>query len=177
MHIVCAGDECKELLLVIGRDRCTSPHMYCVDDDRVIDYKIGSDERTGTASDAYDPADARFLYEPNASIMKAGCFALIEHRFGVHQIAPNSHLFTSIKPVAGFPGRSFAIDAVCTMNKRELRHALEGVGRANIATRNFPMSVAALRNKLKLKDGGNVYLFATTSSSGTHLLFRTSKTA
>lgn len=72
--------------------------MYCVDDDRVIDYKIGSDERTGTASDAYDPADARFLYEPNASIMKAGCFALIEHRFGVHQIAPNSHLFTSIKP-------------------------------------------------------------------------------
>ena len=109
--------------------------------------------------------------------MKAGCFALIEHRFGVHQIAPNSHLFTSIKPVAGFPGRSFAIDAVCTMNKRELRHALEGVGRANIATRNFPMSVAALRNQLKLKDGGNVYLFATTSSSGTHLLFRTSKTA
>lgn len=177
VHIVCAGDECKELLLVIGRDRCASPHMYCVDDDRMIDYKIGSDERTGTASDAYDPANARFLYEPNASIMKAGCFALIEHRFGVHQIAPNSHLFTSITPVAGFPGRSFAIDAVCTMNKRELRHALEGVGKANIATRNFPMSVAALRNKLKLKDGGNIYLFATTSSSGTHLLFRTSKTA
>ena len=175
IHIVSAKDECKELLLVIGRERRTSPRMYCVADGRVIDYAIGTDDAGNPAEGGHAPADARFLYEPNASIMKAGCFALVERRFGVRQIAPNSHLFTSVDPVADFPGRSFAIDAICTMNKRELRRALEGVDKANIAVRNFPMSVAALRGKLRLKDGGSTYLFATTSPSGEHLLFRTRK--
>lgn len=182
VHIVSTGDECKELLLVIGRERRAAPHMYCVNDGCVIDYQTGTGEEA-TAADNGTPdadhalAEARFLYEPNASIMKAGCFGLIEQRFGVRQIAPNSHLFTSFEPATGFPGRSFAVNAVCTMNKRELRRALADVGKANIATRNFPMSVATLRSKLRLGDGGDVYLFATTSSSGTHLLFRTSKQA
>lgn len=175
IHIVSAKDECKELLLVIGRERRTSPRMYCVADGRVIDYAIGTDDAGNPAEGTHALADARFLYETNASIMKAGCFALVERRFGVRQIAPNSHLFTSVEPVADFPGRSFAIDAICTMNKRELRRALEGVDKANIAVRNFPMSVAALRGKLRLKDGGSTYLFATTSPSGEHLLFRTRK--
>ena len=175
IHIVSAKDECKELLLVIGRECRTSPRMYCVADGRVIDYAIGTDDAGNPAEGGHALADARFLYEPNASIMKAGCFALVERRFGVRQIAPNSHLFTSVEPVADFPGRSFAIDAICTMNKRELRRALEGVDKANIAVRNFPMSVAALRGKLRLKDGGSTYLFATTSPSGEHLLFRTRK--
>ena len=175
IHIVSAGDECKELLLVIGRERCASPRMVCVDDGSIIDYAIDSADTCAPAENAPALAEARFLYEPNASIMKAGCFALIERRFDVRQIAPNSHLFTSVEPVADFPGRSFAIDAVCTMNKRELRSALEGVAKANIAVRNFPMPVAALRRKLKLKDGGDTYLFATTSLSGEHLLFRTHK--
>lgn len=175
VHIVSAGDECKELLLVIGREHMAAPRMYCVDDAQVVDYATEDDVPAGAGVPGRDLADAGFLYEPNASVMKAGCFGLVERRFGVRQIAPNSHLFVGGEPVHDFPGRAFAIDAVCTMNKRELRRALDGVGKANIAVRNFPMPVAALRRKLKLKDGGDVYLFATTSASGEHMLLRTGK--
>ncbi|MBW3094097.1 SAM-dependent methyltransferase [Bifidobacterium sp. 64T4] len=175
VHIVSAGDECKELLLVIGRERVAAPRIFCVDDGRIVDYAIADDVPASAGADGSDLASARFLYEPNASIMKAGCFGLIERRFSVRQIAPNSHLFVGVSPVRDFPGRSFVIKAVCTMNKRELRRALDGVAKANIAVRNFPMPVAALRRKLKLKDGGGIYLFATTSASGEHLLLRTGK--
>lgn len=175
VHIVSAGNECKELLLVIGRKRMATPRMYCVDDAQVVDYATEDDVPAGAGVTGRDLADAGFLYESNASIMKAGCFGLVEQRFGVRQIAPNSHLFVGDGPVHDFPGRAFAIDAVCTMNKRELRRALDGVVKANIAVRNFPMPVAALRRKLKLKDGGDIYLFATTSASGEHMLLRTGK--
>ena len=57
------------------------------------------------------------------------------------------------------------------MNKRELKDALKGMNRANIAVRNFPLSVDQLRKKLKLKDGGEAYLFATTMADGQHRLF------
>jgi hypothetical protein len=111
-----------------------------------------------------------FLYEPNASIMKAGCFQLIEQRFGVTQPDANSHLFLSEQKVDGFPGRGFVIERISTMNKRELKDALAGIDKANIATRNFPLSVADLRKRLKLKDGGDVYIFATTDAKKGHLV-------
>lgn len=111
-----------------------------------------------------------FLFEPNASIMKAGCFDELAAAYGVSPVSRNSHLFLSAEPVDGFPGRSFSIERVTTLNKRELRQALAGIEKANIATRNFPLSVAELRKRLKLKDGGDVYIFATTTAEDEHLL-------
>lgn len=111
------------------------------------------------------------LFEPNASIMKAGCFAQVEERFGVRQLSMNSHLFISDHEVRDFPGRQFRVEAVTSMNKQGLKTALQGIERANIAIRNFPMSVEALRKKLKLKDGGDVYIFATTLPDDSHKLF------
>lgn len=114
--------------------------------------------------------NSKFLYEPNASIMKAGCFDELAAAYGVSPVSRNSHLFLSAEPVDGFPGRAFSIERVTTLNKRELRQALAGIEKANIATRNFPLSVAELRKRLKLKDGGDVYIFATTTAEGEHVL-------
>ena len=114
--------------------------------------------------------NSKFLHEPNASIMKAGCFDELAAAYGVSPVSRNSHLFLSAEPVDGFTGRSFSIERVTTLNKRELRQALAGIEKANIATRNFPLSVAELRKRLKLKDGGDVYIFATTTAEDEHLL-------
>ena len=120
--------------------------------------------------------NSTFLFEPNASVMKAGCFDEIARAYGVSAISRNSHLFLSDHEIDGFPGRTFAIDAVTTMNKRQLRQTLSGMKQANIAVRNFPLSVAELRKRLKLSDGGDTYIFATTTSEGDHILMLTHKT-
>ena len=117
-----------------------------------------------------------FLFEPNASVMKAGCFDEIARAYGICAISRNSHLFLSDHEIDGFPGRTFVIDAVTTMNKWQLRQTLSGMKQANIAVRNFPLSVAELRKRLKLNDGGDTYIFATTTSDGDHILMLTHKT-
>ena len=113
-----------------------------------------------------------YLYEPNASIMKAGCFAEVEQQYAAaRQLSANSHLFTSAVEIDDFPGRRFQILSISSMNKQELKNALQTIERANIAVRNFPLTVEQLRKKLKLKDGGDIYLFATTTSKSDHKLF------
>ena len=109
-------------------------------------------------------------------VMKSGCFAELAMRFDVRPIDANSHLFVSPHTVPNFPGRQFRILAVSTLGKRELRQNLHGLRQANISVRNFPLSVAELRKRLKLQDGGSVYIFATTWQ-GRHVLVITSKTS
>ena len=166
VHIVSVGNECKELLLEVKKGKDEKVKVFCVNDDQVFSYEIGE-------THPFTPSPLHsftFLYEPNASVMKAGCFNLISHRFGITQPDANSHLFLSDKLVEGFPGRRFVIERVSTMNKRELKEALAGIDKANVAVRNFPLSVADLRKRLKLKDGGDVYIFATTDAKKGHLV-------
>jgi precorrin-6B methylase 2 len=165
VHIVSVGNECKELLLVVER-KASNLKVFCVNDGQVFGYT--SNDETGSFCQA--PSSPQYLYEPNASVMKAGCFQLIAQRFGISQPDKNSHLFLSEQIIPDFPGRGFAIERICTMNKRELKTGLAGFTQANIAVRNFPLSVADLRKRLKLKDGGDVYIFATTSADKGHLL-------
>lgn len=190
VHIVATGNECKELLLVLGRPaqanardsvdgagsyRRLAPHVFCVNDDQRIDYDSAKYTQGLRIGGKPLPDAKRYLYEPNASIMKAGCFDLVEERFGVTQIGPSSHLFVSEQQIADFPGRGFAIEAVGSMNKKDTKRLLNGVKQANIAVRNFPLTAPQLRKKLKLADGGTVYLFGTTMQGGGHVLLRTSK--
>ena len=174
VHIVSVGNECKELLLEVKKGKDEKVKVFCVNDDQVFSYEIG-EPHPFTPSPLHpftlSPLHSfTFLYEPNASVMKAGCFNLISHRFGITQPDANSHLFLSDKLVEGFPGRGFVIERVSTMNKRELKEALAGIDKANVAVRNFPLSVADLRKRLKLKDGGDVYIFATTDAKKGHLV-------
>lgn len=119
--------------------------------------------------------EMKYLYEPNASLMKAGCFSVLSKRYGARMLSKNSHLFVSQAPIEAFPGRSFRIIAISSFNKKELKRHLSGITKANIATRNFPLSVAELRKRLKLKDGGETYIFATTLSDESHVLVITEK--
>lgn len=164
VHIISVDNECKELLLILSK--AMKPlRVFCVNNDECFEVVEGILPQPHSLSQ-----DMRYLYEPNASVMKAGCFALIEQRFGVMQLEKNSHLFVSDKEISGFPGRQFLIEKRTSMNKRELKAVLADVEQANITVRNFPMSVAELRKRLKLKEGGDVYIFATTISGEGHQL-------
>ena len=174
VHIVSVGGECKELLLVLSTVVESELKVYCADLSTASDtssifvYTPGSS--APVANSKLKTQNSKFVHEPNASIMKAGCFDELAAAYGVSPVSRNSHLFLSDEPVDGFPGRSFVVERVTTMNKGELRKALAGIAKANIATRNFPLSVAELRKRLKIKDGGDVYIFATTTAEGEHLL-------
>ena len=164
VHIISVDNECKELLLILSKTK-KPLRVFCVNNDECFEVVEGISSQPRPL-----PQDMRYLYEPNASVMKAGCFALIEQRFGVVQLERNSHLFVSDKEILGFPGRQFLIEKRTSMNKRELKATLADVDQANITVRNFPMSVAELRKRLKLKEGGDVYIFATTISDEGHQL-------
>lgn len=170
-------------------DETSHLKVYCINDNQVMSYDetdksvvsiasgiecgiVGLEKCSSEENDLpQDNCKPLYLYEPNASLMKAGCFGVISSRYGVKMLAKNSHLFVSEDPVADFPGRSFRIKAVSSFNKKDLKRQLSGITKANIATRNFPLSVTELRKRLKLKDGGDTYIFATTLSDESHVLF------
>ena len=149
--------------------------IYCINDAQsfVCEELAMESSSVRIASPALD--EMKYLYEPNASLMKAGCFSILSERYGARMLSKNSHLFVSMEPVVDFPGRSFRIIAISSFNKKELKCHLSGITKANIATRNFPLSVAELRKRLKLKDGGETYIFATTLSDESHVLVITEK--
>lgn len=168
VYIVSVGNECKELLLVLRKEGNNAVRVVCVNDEASFEYSYG--EQVDYCVSEVDLQPSAYLYEPNASIMKAGCFDVLASRFPVKALSRNSHLFISSGEIADFPGRKFKIQAISSMNKKELKRALAGVSQANIAVRNFPLSVAELRKRLKLKDGGDTYIFATTVGERNHTL-------
>ena len=202
VHIVSVNNECKELLLVLsarnmgGNGDCNSfpdqnngsvlpsaedsghagkLRIYSINDSQsfVCNEMEMEESSVKIAPPVLD--EMQYLYEPNASLMKAGCFGVLSERYGARMLSKNSHLFVSMEPVVDFPGRSFRIIAISSFNKKELKRHLSGITKANIATRNFPLSVAELRKRLKLKDGGETYIFATSLSGESHVLLITEK--
>lgn len=190
VHIISVNNECKELLLVLsarnmGEMEASSAdgevkhagnlRIYCVNDAQSF---VCDELDMETSSVKIAPStleEMQYLYEPNASLMKAGCFGVLSERYDARMLSKNSHLFVSQAPIEAFPGRSFRIIAISSFNKKELKRHLSGITKANIATRNFPLSVAELRKRLKLKDGGETYIFATTLSDESHVLVITEK--
>ena len=190
VHIISVNNECKELLLVLsarnmGEMEAASAdgevkhagnlRIYCVNDAQSFVCEESDMEASPVKIAPSTLEEMQYLYEPNASLMKAGCFGVLSERYGARMLSKNSHLFVSREPIAVFPGRSFRIIAISSFNKKELKRHLSGITKANIATRNFPLSVAELRKRLKLKDGGETYIFATTLSDESHVLVITEK--
>lgn len=176
VHIISVNNECKELLLVLSaRNMGENLRIYCINDAQsfVCDESDMESSQVKIAPSTLE--EMQYLYEPNASLMKAGCFGVLSGRYDARMLSKNSHLFVSQAPIEAFPGRSFRIIAVSSFNKKELKRHLSGITKANIATRNFPLSVAELRKRLKLKDGGETYIFATTLSDESHVLMITEK--
>ena len=186
VHIVSVRNECKELLLVLQRTKDETDdkmatekalQVFCVNDNNIVSYSLDEALSVSQRLLSAAPKAGQYLYEPNASLMKAGCFALLTVRYPLSALSLNSHLFVSEEAINEFPGRKFEIAAVSSFNKKELRRSLSGIEKANLAVRNFPMSVAELRKRLKIKEGGDIYLFATTDAESNHLLFVCKKTA
>ena len=176
VHIISVNNECKELLLVLSaRNMGENLRIYCINDAQSFVCDELDMESSSVKIAPSTLEEMQYLYEPNASLMKAGCFGVLSGRYDASMLSKNSHLFVSQAPIEAFPGRSFRIIAVSSFNKKELKRHLSGITKANIATRNFPLSVAELRKRLKLKDGGETYIFATTLSDESHVLVITEK--
>lgn len=126
-----------------------------------------------------DNLEGQLLWEPNASVMKAGCFGAFAQAFGVEAVGENSHLFVGGFPeiASMIPAKGFVIEQVCGFSKKEVRELTSTLTHANIVVRNAPFTPASLRKKLKLKDGSDVTLFATTNARNEHVLIRAKRVA
>ena len=177
VHIVSVANECKELLLVIQK-KAQKTRIFCVNDQQTFSYEVENNEKTVPCiAETASLSEKNRLFVPNSSVMKAGCFAELCDRFRLAPLAPNSHLFvktdeseSSDEKIDDFPGKIFQISAISSMNKHDLRDHFKEIDRANIATRNFPMKPEDLRRRLKLREGGDNFIFATTLANGKHVL-------
>ena len=175
VHAVSVQGECKELLLVMTRTTPEHVAFHCVNLDSGQPEFCFTPAEEEQAACSWAETPGRFLYEPNASLMKCQPFRCLAARYGLRKFHPNSHLYTADEWQENFPGRTFVVEAACGFGKRELRDMLKDLRQANLTVRNFPATVASLRQRLKLKEGGDTYLFATTTADGRHVLLRCHK--
>lgn len=188
VHIVGNGGEVKEVLLCMKFHEAPpqSVRIVCHDEQHHFEYQQG--EESALAVSTTEIGASTFIFDPAPVIMKAGCFAPLCTHFGLAQLHPNSHLFVAAEQdittaPTQFPGRTFRIIAATSLSKRPLREFMNTASQrqsakmphANLATRNFPQSVADLRKRLHLLDGGSEYWFATTLADGSHTLIACEK--
>ena len=179
IHILSVKNECKELLFVIGREpRESAVPIHCVH----LTKQAASDERFVCSLEAEQQAAShlattlrRYLYEPNASVLKAGAFKQVACQFPVEKLQVSSHLYTSDYYLDRFPGRRFEVDEVIPFHSKSCKQLAGQSLQANVTTRNFPLTVEALRKKCRIREGGDIYLFATTGPKEEKLLIRTHK--
>ena len=179
IHILSVKNECKELLFVIGREpRESAVPIHCVH----LTKQAASDECFVCSLEAEQQAAShlattlrRYLYEPNASVLKAGAFKQVACQFPVEKLQVSSHLYTSDHYLDQFPGRRFEVDEVIPFHSKSCKQLAGQSLQANVTTRNFPLTVEALRKKCRIREGGDIYLFATTGPKEEKLLIRTHK--
>lgn len=172
IHIVAVNNEVKELLWILKRD-CTEPvTIETINIAPQQNIMFSFDLKDEAQSEAPYSMPLAYLYEPNAAILKAGAFNVIASQLKVFKLHKHSHLYTSNELIQ-FPGRSFKIESVEPYNKKLFKR--KNIEQANISTRNFPESVQKIRSTLKIKDGGDVYLFFTTDSDGQKVAISCSK--
>lgn len=177
VHVVAVANECKELVFILERGYQSEPQFVCVNLMTSQPEVCFTQEEERQCPSRLADSVLNYLYEPNPAVMKAGCFKLLTKRFDVCKLHKNSNLYTSNRLIPDFPGRIFEVEDWAPYNKKAKQTLLQGVEKASIAVRNFPLSVAELRRVLKIKDGDIVYLFATTLKGEERVIIRTKKAA
>ena len=179
VHIISVNNECKELLLLLGQTAPEEIPVHCVNlstkGEQEKQLFVFTREQEQHSECSYTDTLGNYLYEPNASLLKAGAFRSIAAAYSAKKLHPNSHLYTSDTQIEGFPGRTFRIINRCSLNKKEIKENLSDLKKANITVRNFPATVAELRKRIKLAEGGDTYLFASTLNDGQKILIRCGK--
>lgn len=169
VHVVAVNGECKELLLLLTSEADSNRALiHCVnlsaDEQAPLPetFKFTADEEAASVCE-YANAPEAYLYEPHAAILKGGAYRIVAQRYGLKKLHPNSHLYTASHCVSNFPGRTFTVSSYGGFSKKELKELPK---KANVSIRNFPSKVEDLKKKLKIIDGGEEYLFATTLHNG-----------
>lgn len=161
VHVVAVRNECKELLFDCVDEACNTEivavHFGMQCEERFAFTSLEEQQATVT----YSNTAKQYLYEPNVALLKAGAFRILSERFDVEKLHPASHLYTSDKLVSHFPGRIFEVIATFSLQKEAINQWIP-TRKTNVTVRNFPFSVAEIRRKFRLEDGGDDYLFATT---------------
>ena len=162
VHVVAVNNECKELLFVLGRGKADDCAIHSVNilKDGMQQFVFTQADEASCLID-YSKEVGKYLYEPNSAIQKAGCSRVLAKRLGVKKLHANSQLYTADILIPDFPGRVFEVVEVFGFSKAEVKK-IQTMQKANITVRNFPESVQQLRKRLKLSDGGDNYIFATT---------------
>jgi len=177
IHILSVENECKEVLLILNQQVQGSIKVRTINfgknnTQQIFEYNL--DEESIAEVSLATEVD-KYLYEPNAAIMKSGAFKLIGKRFGLSKLHINTHLYTSNELFPEFPGRVFEVTHQWENSKKELQELGKKTPKANITTRNYPIPVDELRKKLKIKEGGDIYLFACTLCDDQKMILETKK--
>ena len=175
VHVVAVANECKELDFILERGYQGEIQFVCVNlltEQPEVRFTM---EEERNSSGKLAESVLKYLYEPNPAVMKAGCFKLLTQRFDVFKLHKNSNLYTSEDLISDFPGRIFEVEGWAPYNKKVKQTLLQDVDKASIAVRNFPLSVADLRKTLKISDGDEWFLFATTLKGEQNILIKTKK--
>lgn len=172
-YIISRQNECKELLLLLEGNSVGRMPIHCINfTGREIQKFSFTREAESESRCDYAGEPANFLYEPNSSVLKAGAYKSMSSVYGIKKLHPNGHLYTSSELVEEFPGRRFRIREWSAVGDKSL---LAGITKANISVRNFPLSAVELRKRLKLTEGGDTYLFATTLMNKKKIIIKCEK--
>ncbi len=162
IHVIAVNNEVKELLWVLQKEFEGDINIETVNLKSDKEEKflfLLKDEQSATASYAMPK---KYVYEPNAAILKSGAFKMVGNTFRLEKLHQHSHLYTSDTFLADFPGRIFQVDEILSHQGKNLKKRLKDI-KTNVTTRNYPESVENLRRKYKMKDGGDTYVFFTTA--------------
>jgi len=168
IFVISVENECKELLFLCEQNFADEPTIEAINLLNDNTHNSFTFQRSAErAAKATYSEPLAFIYEPNASVLKAGAFKLISTWFKIEKLHPSTHLYTADKLVPNFPGKSFKIVAHVKPNPKTLKEFFPQ-GQANLTTRNYPLTVKELRNKTRLQDGGEKFLIGF---SGIHKKF------
>lgn len=178
IHLLSIKNECKEMLVVVEREtgkkeipvHCINWNADGSESSFVFEWEKEADTPVVWAGRV-----ETFLYEPNTSVLKAGAFRQVGMQLGVKKLHPSSHLYTSSERVKDFPGRIFRVEEILPFTGKLCKGIAKSIPQANITARNFPLTVDELRKRTKIRDGGTVYIFATTLLNGSKVLIRCRK--
>ncbi len=174
IQIVAIKNECKELIAIVDKtvEKPFTVKTFNYTKNRVEELEYNKENRVG---ERYAEQVKSYLYEPNSAILKAKAYDVLSTIHKVEKLHKHSHLFTSKECLTNFQGRCFQVEKVYEFNKKGIKALLLDTKQANLSTRNFPLSVEKLKKRLKLKDGGEYYLFATTLLNEKAVLIKTRK--
>ena len=168
LYVISVANECKELLLFINKNYTDDTQICAINLNSQQSTVNSSLLLTGTLSHEsaltipYAVKMGEYLYEPYAAHLKSGLYKTIAEMYAISKLHPHSHLYTSDELNTNFPGRQFRVNQVIPFNKKNIKSFFKEHPKANLTTRNFPLTVSQLRTQYKIKEGGELYIFATT---------------